>query len=499
LLTLNNNGTVNFNGNGPQNITNPVGETFNNLKITKSADTLTMGNNVRVDDSLTLSSGVFCVNSNTLSLYNSTIFGTTSLLTTSSSSSLFFGGGLSSIVVPSSITTLNSLTIDNTHGAELNGDLTINGTLSLTHGNISLGNNDLSMANTATLSGGSDSSFVYTGGTGGLKWLECTALTTKSFPIGHTDSSACYVPLIITFNAGHTTDDFCVLAMNNVTDDGTRTGTAHTDTVVKTSWNIVETLSGGSNVNLTFQWNGTDEAAGFSRTNCYMAHYNGSSWDHLGSTGSSGGSDPYTFTGSNYTGTFSPFGIGGDGGPLPIKLLYFNAKKVGNDVVMNWATASEQNNDHFTVEKSTSGLDFEDIHQVLAAGFSQQLLKYTYTDKNVGSGKLYYRLRQNDFDGKYTHSSIVAVRTMETSINNGRIYPMPVMDEMYVNFNVADIDLSTILIYDMVGNQVYSEIRMIKEGKNTIKTNALGLSTGMYIVRIKCGSRLIVQKIQIVR
>jgi hypothetical protein len=179
--------------------------------------------------------------------------------------------------------------------------------------------------------------------------------------------------------------------------------------------------------------------------------------------------------------------------------VHFGLTTYSNDAILNWATSSEQNNDHFTVEKSKSGLDFEDLYMLPGAGSSQQLLKYTYTDKNVGSSKIYYRLRQNDFNGNYDYSNIVVVRTSEISKNSCNIYPMPVVDEMNLNFDVVEDDLSTIMIYDMVGNQVFLQTYMVKTGKNTVTINQLDLSRGMYIVSVKYGSRYFFEKIHVVR
>jgi hypothetical protein len=95
--------------------------------------------------------------------------------------------------------------------------------------------------------------------------------------------------------------------------------------------------------------------------------------------------------------------------PLPIELLYFEARPNGNEVTCTWATVSEFNNDHFTVERSADGYAFEEVGTVDAAGESRSLMAYSFTDPSPLHGLSYYRLRQTDVDGTTTVSTIIAV------------------------------------------------------------------------------------------
>ena len=75
-----------------------------------------------------------------------------------------------------------------------------------------------------------------------------------------------------------------------------------------------------------------------------------------------------------------------------------------------WATASERNNDHFTVERSTDGEQFAAIGTVQGTGSSSQVLQYTFIDETPLIGAAYYRLRQTDFDGAVSFSPVVTVQ-----------------------------------------------------------------------------------------
>ena len=366
----------------------------------------------------------------------------------------------------------------------LGAGLNVDGILTLTSANISVGIYNLTLAGSGALSGGSSSSFVYTGSTGQFKWLNCAASTSKTFPVGHTNSSAGYTPLVITFNSGHTTDDFGVVAYDLITNDGTRTGTAYTSTVVKTTWNISETVSGGSNVNIQFQWNGTDEGTSFARSSCHMSHYSGSAWENPGASGSASGSNPYTFTFSDYTGTFSPFGMGGSGGPLPVKLLYFKANKENKFGQLNWATASEINNDYFNLEKSLDGDIFQSIGKIYGDGNSQQIIKYSFTDSNLAQGLNYYRLKQTDYDGKFSYSHTeVVIHTPEQN-KNVTYYPIPASD--HINIDIASVgNLEThIRIINILGTIVLQNNIQLQSGHNHIEIDLNELQGGVYFIQL---------------
>lgn len=97
--------------------------------------------------------------------------------------------------------------------------------------------------------------------------------------------------------------------------------------------------------------------------------------------------------------------------PMPIELLSFNAIYDDGDVLLNWATASETNNDYFTIERSIDANFFEPIIIIKGAGNSNKKIDYSTIDNNPPLGTIYYRLKQTDFDGSYKNSDIVGVKT----------------------------------------------------------------------------------------
>ncbi|HNR55646.1 MAG TPA: T9SS type A sorting domain-containing protein [Flavobacteriales bacterium] len=107
---------------------------------------------------------------------------------------------------------------------------------------------------------------------------------------------------------------------------------------------------------------------------------------------------------------------------LPVELLYFRAIPDGEEVRLDWATASEFDNDHFTIQRSRDGVDFQDLAHIPGAGYSQHTLFYDKQDPHPYAGLSYYRLIQTDTDGTFDISPVVAVRMDE---HDWSFYPNP--------------------------------------------------------------------------
>ncbi len=111
---------------------------------------------------------------------------------------------------------------------------------------------------------------------------------------------------------------------------------------------------------------------------------------------------------------------------LPVELISFNATPVAKDVQLNWSTASELNNQYFSIEKSIDGINYTSIATIDGAGNSQSIKNYNYTDADalVNSNKNYYRIKQIDFNGEFSYSPIAFAQSNST-LNQSIIYPNP--------------------------------------------------------------------------
>ena len=119
-------------------------------------------------------------------------------------------------------------------------------------------------------------------------------------------------------------------------------------------------------------------------------------------------------------------GTGGfcSNGPLPVELLYFDAFADKNQIALHWSTASELNNDFFTLEKSQNGKDFGVIGMVKGQGTKTEISEYRYRDNSPSIGLSYYRLSQTDYDGTSESFPIISV-VYEGRGNNLSISPNP--------------------------------------------------------------------------
>lgn len=99
--------------------------------------------------------------------------------------------------------------------------------------------------------------------------------------------------------------------------------------------------------------------------------------------------------------------------PLPIELLSFNCRGTGEYVIIDWSTASETNNDYFTIERSNDAIYFVNVSIVRGAGNSTSIKTYNIKDLSPSKGINYYRLRQTDYDGKTEVSAIVATKIID--------------------------------------------------------------------------------------
>lgn len=137
-----------------------------------------------------------------------------------------------------------------------------------------------------------------------------------------------------------------------------------------------------------------------------------------------------------------------DGSVLPIELLYFKALIVDDKPVLEWKTASESNNDYFTIERCGEDLNFVEVGRVAGAGNSKEPLTYQWTDNDNVSGVQYYRLSQTDYDLKKKYFHLVRVNINHYFVEGFKINE----DEKLISYNY----------YDFSGREVKSDYSGLK-------------------------------------
>ena len=178
---------------------------------------------------------------------------------------------------------------------------------------------------------------------------------------------------------------------------------------------------------------------------------------------------------------------------VPIELLSFHARVTrANTVVLDWQTATETDNDFFTVERAADGLSWEPVSTIDGAGQSVATLRYRTTDAHPHPGTSYYRLRQTDFDGRYSHSRIRSVVVGPPVATVLRIYPNPSQDRVTVE-GEAD-ELSGLAIHDALGKDQTHRARVIKKEKKKIVLDLSGLNPGVYLLKTKTAAHKLVKQ-----
>lgn len=172
--------------------------------------------------------------------------------------------------------------------------------------------------------------------------------------------------------------------------------------------------------------------------------------------------------------------------PLPIELVAFEGSVVNGIVHLNWTTASELNNDYFTVERSQDGEKFETIEVIPGAGTSTVASKYSAEDRSPFIGKSYYRLRQTDYDGRTSISKIILVEVLKRNTGVVALYPNPInntntLTVVYVGNELEEIVIN---VTDVSGKILHRKHINVKGGENFIPLLTEFQSSGVYLIEV---------------
>jgi hypothetical protein len=142
--------------------------------------------------------------------------------------------------------------------------------------------------------------------------------------------------------------------------------------------------------------------------------------------------------------------------PLPIELLFFDVNCINNERLFTWSTASETNNDYYTIESSIDAITWKKLTTVTGAGSSSTKRDYSYLDLNGIIESRYYRLKQTDFDGKFKYSKLIYNDCNEEMNFSFTIFPNPSNGKINVLYNGNAKEVHAVVIYNSIGEKVYS-------------------------------------------
>lgn len=179
---------------------------------------------------------------------------------------------------------------------------------------------------------------------------------------------------------------------------------------------------------------------------------------------------------------------------LPVEFLDVKATVDNDNVNVSWSTASEINNNYFTVERSIDGKRFTSLSNIKGAGNSNTVLEYNYKDNNPIEGTNYYRIKQTDFNGGFNYSMITSVK-YSSLVNDISVFPNPVRKGDNINIVLSNgvNENYTASIYTLT-DQKLSEYLFNKSFSIPV-TNSL--NSGVYYLIITAGQERHIEKIVI--
>ena len=301
------------------------------------------------------------------------------------------------------------------------------------------------------------------------------------FPVGYSPNKYDYTPCLIKNNGN--TSDFSVRIGKDRLENG-YDGSPKLENGVDRTW-FISANKDGIKADITLQWTIAREQANFSRSNCHVGHFNGVSWDYNADNISARNHAEYTFSQSRSSVTsLSPFVVE-NVIALPIRLLNFTAVPASQKVRIDWETASEYNNDFFSVERSKDGQSFEQIFTKKGNKESKSNIWYTGFDNNPINGVGYYRLKQIDFDGKFTYSDIVSVDYAPEQLYKLQVFPNPISDNFLQLHYFSEFNhLVELAIFTPAGKLIYKDNLEVVNGENAIIHEVSSIPTGIYILKI---------------
>lgn len=417
--------------------------------------------------------------------------------------------------------------IDNSSGAAngvtLNSARTIANLLTLTNGALKLNTNTLTINNSSTSAiardGVTQNGYIVSEqnlavNASKITWNCGTTTGSFVFPFGANDGS--YLPLTINKTSGTSANvttstrttgtdntpwagvsDVAAVANMNCTGGGD----GSVSSVIDRWWDITPTAALTADV--TFSYRGAENTTSSPSSELVVQHWVGTYWNDgkggasstysaTGTMGQTSGVGSVTVSGLN---EFSPYVLALKENFLPVELLNFNASCGDDNILISWVTASETNNDYFSVERSINTIEWEPIAKVNGSGTTNSYTSYTATDNEPYFNRTsYYRLKQVDYDGQSNYSDVASANCS--------------VPENNIDLNIADSDdginifISNgksdyhISVYDISGKLLCNKI-IINTSSQQTQQLILGkelFSPGLYILYVHAGDQSVMRK-----
>lgn len=418
-----------------------------------------------------------------------------------------FDGGVDQVIGGTSVTSFYQLTMDKSGtNLILQNDIDVEHTLALTDGDLKLNGNELTITRDAT------GSLTRTSGVIVSESTDMSGILTRRvnsvsgghlFPFARVDGS--YIPF--TYERASANNGYVSVATYTTAADNTPlapgvsnligAGLAdNSSSTVDRFWQI--DVTGTVSANFTFTY-ADDEAPADGEDDLKAQRWDSGlgGWrpptENIASQTASAVANTVT---ANGVVAASPWTVSRSSSQLPIELISFEAVPGDDDVNLNWLTATEINNDYFTLERSADGFEFYEIGTVDGAGNSQITLVYGFSDLDPLPGISYYRLKQTDYDGAFTYSEKKRVN-FNPEATDVLVYPQPASGG-YLNIELSSDSESSsnIKLLDVQGRLILRTDFYGRKGQ-VLRLETGDIPGGTYLLMITSDNQMISKKIMI--
>ena len=169
---------------------------------------------------------------------------------------------------------------------------------------------------------------------------------------------------------------------------------------------------------------------------------------------------------------------------LPVRFSSFTAHKQMHTVLVTWTTAQEQNSRYYIIERSSTGVVYDSIGTVAARNITSSATNYAFIDLTPLSGANFYRLKQEDKDGRFMYSGVAKV-VMREDAARFTVIQNPVQGALELNVQLPVAQKLTLHVRNMNGQLLLSEERMGNKGSSLLSVPVGHLSRGVYLIHVQ--------------
>src|SRR5450432_1326759 len=450
-------------------------------KVTVTTNTSTLASSLTVLNNLSITgAAILSAGANTINLAGNWSNWASGGFTEANSTVHFNGSSLQTITTPAGENFKNMIVNNSCAGIQLVNPVAVATSLTMTQGNIDLNAKSISLGTSALFPG----TLNYTQGTmintgSFTRWFAKTTIAAGAvaglFPMG---TATNYRPFNVSVPIAPTTGGTLTVSYTDATTNTTTSFPDGVDIIMvrkDLNWGVTESGLAGGNYNLEIS--GTNYGLIGSVTDLRLTL----AAAVTGTAGVNGGTtiNPQVnrtgLTAATLTNTFYLGSINSTSTPLPVTLISFTAFLQNGQVKIDWETAAEVNNDHFTIQRSAKSSSWEDIKIVAGSGNTNTDTRYSAYDPKPYPGLSFYRLEQTDLDGRISYSVIRQVNIDGSVTIN--IYPNPVTNLIYV----SGAGKMTIRVHNTSGQLV---VIPVQYARTQYILNFAGLPPGIYFIHI---------------